>query len=280
MPPTSPNRPSRGKPQGQQGQPQKASAPIDVSNLKLGKKPARPGAFKMEYHRYAPLAQLPTPPADFGHYGLVDPGWGMLMNDQLGCCVVSGSEHETMMWFKEAGRTVVFDDKSTIVNYALMGHYDGTPQSDNGCDMEYAARMRRRHGIVDASGKYHKTVAYTSVRYNNLAELAVTTFLYGATGLGVIITQAQMDQFAAGQPWDYVANSNELGGHYVPIVGRKDGLFYVVTWGKLHPVQPRFIVEQADEAVVSFSEEMMIKNVSLEGFNDKLLIGDLHAVTA
>jgi hypothetical protein len=267
---TSPSRPSA----------EKSSGPIDLDSLKLGKKPARPGAFKMAYNRYAKVPELPTPPADFGHYDLVDPGWQMLMNDQLGCCVVSGGEHETMMFAKEAGNTVAFDDQSTVINYSLIGHYDGTPESDQGSDMEYAARVRRRHGLVDASGNYHRTVAYTSVQYNNLAELAVTTYLYGATGLGVIMTEAQMEQFAAGQPWDYVANAKEIGGHYVPLVGRKDGLFYVVTWGKLHPVQPRFIVEQADEAVVNFSTEALVKNVSLEGFNDVLLLGDLAAVTA
>lgn len=271
--PTPPNRPQKAAPKA-------APRAIDLDSLKLGKKPARPGAIRLAYNRYAKVPNLPTPPTDFGHYGLVDPNWGILMNDQLGCCVISGGEHETMMLVKEAGGTASFDDKSTVINYSIIGHYDGTPETDQGSDMEYAARIRRKQGLLDANGNHHKIVAYTAVAYNNLAELAVTTFLYGATGLGVIVTEAQMEQFAAGQPWDYVANSKELGGHYVPIVGRKDGLFYIVTWGKLHPVQPRFIVEQADEAVVCFSEEGMIKNVSLEGFSDTLLAGDLRAITA
>src|SRR5947209_5093601 len=138
MPSESQNRPSRGS---RARTPESQSAPkeIDISSLRLGKKPARPGAFKMAYERYAKVTELPTPPADFGHYGLVDPGWQMLMNDQLGCCVVSGGEHETMMFAKEAGHTVTFNDQSTVINYSLIGHYDGTPESDQGADMEYAA---------------------------------------------------------------------------------------------------------------------------------------------
>lgn len=251
----------------------------DTSHLRLGKTPARPDAIKLAYSRYASLPELPTPPEDFGHYDLVDPQWNMFMNDQLGCCVLAGGEHETMILVKEGGGTVEFDDNCTIANYAAVGHYDGTPQTDNGCDMEYAARYRRRHGLLDANGNRHKIVAYAALGTGNLAELAQASYLYGAAGLGIVITQAQMDQFGDSQPFDYVPNSKELGGHYIPIVGRKNGLFYCVTWGKLHPVTPRLITEQADEAIAHFSREMMIKNVSLEGFNDQLLIGDLKAIT-
>jgi hypothetical protein len=276
-------RPQPRKPPAKQAQssrpPSKPEKP-DVGNLKLGKLPARPDAVKMKFCRYVKPHELPTPPEDFGHYGMVDPGWQMLVNDQLGCCVISGGEHEEMIWHKEAGTAVRFSDEVTVANYSAVGGYDGNPDTDNGCDMELAARWRRRHGLIDADGQAHKIVAYTALTPGNLSELALGAFLYGAVGMGVIVTEAQMDQFAEGQPWDYVSNSKEIGGHYVPVVGRKGGLYYVVTWGKLHPVTPRFIVEQCDEAIASFSQHMMAKNVSMEGFNDQLLIGDLVAITA
>jgi len=75
--------------------------------LKLGKKPARPGAVKFKFANFLLKPKLPTPPKVFGHEGLIGANWAVLGNDHYGDCVWAGAAHETMLWNKEAARTVL-----------------------------------------------------------------------------------------------------------------------------------------------------------------------------
>ena len=80
--------------------------------LKLGKKPARPGAVKFKFANFLVKPKLPTPPKVFGHEGLIGANWAVLGNDHYGDCVWAGAAHETMLWNKEAARTVSFSNDS------------------------------------------------------------------------------------------------------------------------------------------------------------------------
>src|SRR5271165_1339972 len=114
---------------------------------KLGKLPAQHKPSNLKFANYVCPWQLPPLPAQFGHERLVT-DWGMLLNDQLGCCVISGGEHEHLLWNKEAGKTVTFDDKATVANYHAIGGYDpNNPDSDQGCDVQVAADYRRKTGL-------------------------------------------------------------------------------------------------------------------------------------
>jgi hypothetical protein len=88
--------------------------------LKLGKKPARPGAVKFKLANYLDKAKLPTPPKMFGHQGLIGANWEMLGNDHYGDCVWAGAAHETMLWNKEAGRIIAFNDQSVLKDYSAV----------------------------------------------------------------------------------------------------------------------------------------------------------------
>ena len=78
--------------------------------LKLGKKPARPGAVKLKLAKYLVKAKLPTPPKVFGHQSLIG-AWNMLGNDRYGDCVWAGAAHEHMLINKVVHHTdVPFDD--------------------------------------------------------------------------------------------------------------------------------------------------------------------------
>ena len=57
--------------------------------MKLGKKPARPGAIQLAFAKYAKAKKLPMPadPDNFGHEALETAPWGMLGNADYGDCV-------------------------------------------------------------------------------------------------------------------------------------------------------------------------------------------------
>ena len=87
--------------------------------LKLGKKPARPGAIRFRLGSYLNAAALPAVPEVFGHESLMA-SWPMFANDKYGDCVWAGAAHETMLLKREAGRIVTFSDANVLADYAAQ----------------------------------------------------------------------------------------------------------------------------------------------------------------
>ncbi len=88
-----------------------------MPQLLMGRLPAQPELVKMEFKDYASIRLLPDPPQDFGHETLI-PDWGMLGNDQAGCCYCSAIGHNVMLWNTEAGVTVPISTQSTLSYYS------------------------------------------------------------------------------------------------------------------------------------------------------------------
>jgi hypothetical protein len=243
--------------------------------FKYGKKPARPGAIKLKLSTYLKASSLPTPPANFGHGGLVS-SYGMLGNDRYGDCVWAGAAHETMLWAKEGGTTAGFTTTDVLEDYAAAtGFNPNDPSTDQGTDLLQSAEYRRTVGVRDNLGNRHKIAAYLQIQSDNLQELAVAAYLFGAVGIGWQIPNTAQPQFQAGQPWDVVEGAYTVGGHYTPLIGRQNGLFRVITWGKIQNVTTNFFNCYSDEAVAYVSEEMLTNGVSPEGFDLAALQADL-----
>ena len=177
-------------------------------NYKLGKLPARPDAVGFKFGMFFNADKLPTPPAKFGHYGLGEGlAWGMLANDQYSNCVFAGAAHETMVWTHRAGtgQPVAFNDASVLADYAVVTGFDPTkPNTDQGTDMVDAADYRRKTGVIDAAGTRHTIDAYTALRPGDADQLALATYLMGATAVGIRFPDSAEKQFDTMQPWDYV----------------------------------------------------------------------------
>lgn len=247
--------------------------------LKLGKRPARAGAVKLKLKDYVDLSRLPTPPEEFGHEALVTSEWGMLGNDEVGCCVFSGGDHETILWNAEAGRPIRFVKDNTLSDYsAVTGYNPSDPSTDNGTDMQAAAAYRQKVGLIDADGNRHKVGAYLAISPGNIEEHCVAAYLFGAIGIGIMVPDSAMDQFNEGKPWDVVEGSSIEGGHYVPIMARRNGMFHVCTWGKLQPMTDNFFQRYEDEAIAYLSPEALKDGKSLEGFDLPALQADLAAL--
>jgi hypothetical protein len=249
---------------------------------KLGKLPAEPDRIKFKFSRYFWLRELPKPPKVFGHRMRTD--WGMCYNDQLGCCVVSGAAHETMLWTREWNdRTgATFSDADIIRGYNEIGGYQpGNPSTDRGCSMATAASYRRNSGIADAAGVTHKIAAYVAFEPGNLGQIETAAFLFGAIGIGLELPDSAMKQFSASLPWEISAGARTIGGHYVPLIGRNSlGYFLVITWGRLHAVAPTFLQQYMDEGLAYVSPESLGPDgKSLEGFDVEALNADLNALT-
>jgi len=245
--------------------------------LFLGKKPARPDAVKLKFGAFFDAAQLPVPPKMFGHVrGGTD--WGMLANDSCSDCVFAGAAHETMVWVSEGGQaSVSFTDADVVDDYsAVTGYKPSDPLTDTGTDMQQAAEYRRKTGVVDSAGKRHTIDAYVALSAGKADDLALATYLSGASGVGLVLPDSALDQFDAQKPWTVVPGAKRVGGHYCPCVGRNSvGNFLVVTWGRLHAMTPAFYSTYCDEAMAYISLEAMTNKTTPEGFDAPMLARSL-----
>ena len=247
-------------------------------SFQLGKLPARAGAVKFQMKKYVNLSRLPTPPAEFGHYDLVQ-NWGVLGNAQYGDCVWAGAAHETMLWNKEAGRDVAFSTPNVLSDYsAVTGFNKNDSSTDQGTDMQKAASYRLKTGVADANGVRHKIGAYLAIEVGNLEELLVAGYLFSASGTGVLVPDSAQDQFEH-EPWSIVQGSQVEGGHYVPFMGMRGGYFRFNTWGGMQPAKDDWVVKYMDEGFAYISYEMLTEDKSIDGFDRQQLLDNVNALT-
>lgn len=248
-------------------------------DLKLGKTPARPGAVSLTFGTYLTKA-LPKPPLTGGHQDkLTGVLLGMLGNDQYGDCVWAGAAHETMLWNLEANRGISFTPASVLSDYsAVTGFKPSDPNTDQGTDMQLAAKYRQTTGVVDMAGQRHKIGAYLSITKGSKAEIMQAIYLFGAVGIGIQFPGSAMTQFNAGQDWTVVKGAIVDGGHYIPGISYDAKFVYIVTWGKVVRASWAFIKKYMDEGIVYLSPEMLTAGKSLEGFNLTQLQADLAAI--
>lgn len=255
------------------------ATPLEGTTMyKLGKLPARKDAVKFKLSSYEKTA-LPKPPLTFGHQGLVNP-WNMYGNDKYGDCVWAGAGHETLLWNKEVGKLVNFTDANILASYtAVTGFNPKDPNTDQGTDMELAAKYRRQTGLKDKNGTVHKVGAYLAIETGDVDQIKQAVYLYSAVGIGIQFPGSAMDQFNAGKPWDVVKGAKIEGGHYVPVVGFDQNYVYVVTWGELQPVTYAFIKKYMDEGIAYLSTEFISKTgKTLDGFDITALTNDLKSL--
>lgn len=222
--------------------------------LYLGKKAARPGSMKLSLSYYLKSADLPKLPMRFGNMSYWNNWqWGMLGNDTAGCCVWAGFAHQCMMWGASEGNMDVSFTAEQILGpkaYGETGYIEGDDSTDQGTDMAQACQFWKDNSFFG-----HTIRGFAEI---DPSKVAMATFIFGSSGIGLKMTQAQMDQFDHNEPWDPVPDSQEIGGHYVPIIGRNaHGNFLCITWGRLQAITPAFIEDACDEAVCQLSDDWL-----------------------
>lgn len=248
--------------------------------LKFGKKPARHGAIQLSLAQYLDYPNLPTPPDDFGYDMFLPADSGVLGNDVAGNCCFAGADHETMLWNGLAGTDVAFEASDALADYTAVTGYDPRkPDTDQGADMQKVAEYRRTTGMLDVHGRRHQIGAYAAMQAGNLGEHKLATWIFGAVGVGVMVSEAQEEQFNAGVPWIGPLGGNR-GGHYCPLIGFRGGYLLFVTWGKVQRVTPEYFSDFNDESIAFFSTEMLKSGLGPTGLDLTTLQADLTAITS
>src|SRR5262249_54389344 len=98
----------------------------------------------------------------------------------------------------------------------------------------------------------------------------------------IAVPQSAEDQFAAGEPWRYVAGSPILGYHSICLQLRGTGYIGVqemVTWGLLQRSTRTFCRHNIKEAYVPVSRDwLQASGATVQGLNREKLLADMAGV--
>lgn len=204
---------------------------------------------------------------------------GMLLNDQLGDCVIAANGHIIeQQTFYGQGAEVTVTDAMALSGYETVGGYvPNDPSTDNGCVIADGLSWLRKTGMAG-----HKIAAYGEVSVSSMAKVQTAVAEFGAVDIGINLPNSAMDQFNNGKPWDAIRNDGGIdGGHCVVVVGYDASYLYVFTWGTVQKMTPAFWNKYVEEAwpVVSADWVSAVKNVDPEGVDLGTLGQEFTSVT-
>ena len=242
-------------------------------------------------------------PQVFGHGGTFH-NWKMCGNgpdptapgkarDGAGNCVWASGDHETMESLATAGMPVLqvaslFNGFTAISDYAAdTGYNPETGEHDEGTEIRAALNYRQTTGLVDVHGNRHKIGPYVSLEPGNVEHLLEALYFFEGLPIGVNLQRAQMEAFNAAEAagatpvWDYVAGSENIGGHCIPLVGRPNTVdFAGLSWALRLFCTPLFLDKLCEEAWAYTTPERISKvtGKSYEGASLAQLEEYLHLV--
>lgn len=251
-----------------------------LSHLKFGRKPAVHNLRTMRagwslFQALDPLGNAPVASNDYvtAVERQAPNGWGMMLNDQLGCCVCADSGHALMLRTANSGTIVIPADSDILGMYEAVGGYvPGNASTDQGCDETAACQYLENTGLCG-----QKSAGTAMVDPAQAEHMKWSVQLFGSCRLGISVTGDMQSAFDSGQPWTTFTGTVE-GGHDVPIVKYDPSYAYVVTWGRIQAVSwslladSRFLNEAHAEVWPDF---IAANGTAPNGFDLQALLADL-----
>jgi hypothetical protein len=202
----------------------------------------------------------------------------MYLNDAIGDCTCADVGHaEQLFSHFGAGTTVTVTENDVLAVYKTVGGYvPGDPSTDNGCVIQDVLTYWRKRGVAG-----HKILAFFQVNHRDTTELKACCWLFGGVTLGVNLPKSAMQQFNAGQPWDYKRFSSNkiLGGHDIRLVGYDGEWWYVVTWGAVQKVTTAWLMKFVEEAWSEADDEWIKLSTAPNGISKSALNAAFEQVT-
>jgi hypothetical protein len=244
---------------------------------KLGRRaPKRAPSLRLAHYL---TGAVPSVPASEDYLAALRGGWQMLGNDQYGDCVA-------VTW---ANVRRLVTTTLGVPNYPTMAEVvtvyktqnPGFPSQDDGMDIQTLLEYLVSHGGPDGV----KALGFASVDASNAAEVKAAIAIFGSVWTGLNVLDANMDEFNAGQPWDY-SNSPLDGGHSVvtggygpPGSGALGGDERFITWAEETSFTDAFWRNEVEEAWVVIWPEHLGSREFLAGVNLAAFAADYTAIT-
>lgn len=172
-------------------------------------------------------------------------------NDTVGDCVVAAWDH-----FRQVVTGLLTGTAQNFTQDELWSFYktqnpdfdpNGTPDTNGpGSSFDCGMSVQTFLEYLQSTGYI---VGFAKIDQTNESEMKAAVYLGLGIITGVVLDEAQMDQFDQGI-WDNVSGSPADGGHCIPLVGYlgTPDQITCVTWAKLVQCTQAFILDQMDEA--------------------------------
>ena len=236
----------------------------------------KPKLFLQHYLSFFGALALPKPPASADWTSKISK-WPMMLNDQLGDCVIAAMGHLTEVFSHYGrGRTLTPSDKTVLKAYEEIGGYNPSdPNSDQGCVVTDALDHWSK---IKFSGR--KIDAYAALNPHDRTELSLSTWIFGNVFFGVALPDNWQAAIDAGQPWtDTRLPPDPNMGHAICAVAYNATGPIVVTWGRLQQCSWAWIEKYADEAYCVLAADWEYHATTPAGVDLATLKSDFAALT-
>jgi hypothetical protein len=218
--------------------------------------------------------------------------WQMLGNDSAGDCVavtwanvrrlvsfIAGAENypsQVEVWEIYRTQNPSFDPNGTAdTNGPGSSH-------DNGMDIQTLLEYLHKTGGPD--GK--KLLAFAKVDPSSPDEVKAAISIFGFVWTGIVVQDANMDDFNSGRPWDYHRSSPDGGGHSVITggygaagPGPLGGDERFITWAAESSFTDRYFSRKVEECWVAIFEEHLEHPAFQEGIDLAAMAADYAVLT-
>jgi hypothetical protein len=260
-----------------------------------------PGKYGKRAPKRAPMLKLgplltgiiPVHPAAEDYLAALGGAWEMLGNDVAGDCVAVTYANVRRLVTTTLTATPNYPSQDQVwaVYKTQNPDFDpnGSPDAngpgspaDNGMDVQTLLEYLVSTGGPDGV----KAVAFAAVDPQNADEVKAAIAIFGYVWTGITVSEANQQEFGAGQPWDYDPASPVDGGHSVitggygtPGAGPLGGDERFITWAAETSFTDAFWANSVDEAFVVIWPEHLGSREFLEGVNLDALAADYQAIT-
>lgn len=165
--------------------------------------------------------------------------WGMMDNDRLGCCTISGVGHLIVASNAEVhGLDAIPNDDLIEKQY-----FEITGGQDSGAVELTVLSQWFKEGLFGDN----KIAGFAPVAAHKLGDVHSAVAYYGAAYIGVSLPGTAQQQFANGEPWAITPEDQIEGGHCVVIVGYDANYLYAITWGAVQAITYPWFAKYCDE---------------------------------
>src|SRR5208283_1091325 len=168
----------------------KALKTVDVGGRKffLSRRPPTSEARSFLSRELLKQVALPTPPDSITIPASCALGLSkVMMNDQLGCCVISQHGHYLANITSQAGAPFIYSDAQIIADYSAVGGYvPGNPWTDSGCNVSDDIAYLISTGFADGS----KLLGSIDIDPSNKLALQQATFITNELCFGIAMPNA------------------------------------------------------------------------------------------
>jgi hypothetical protein len=150
----------------------------------------------------------------------------MYLNDQYGCCVISGKYHAVGVWTaNDTPKVIEGTDQEVYDAYQTI-----CGPGDNGCLIDRVLLYMQKTGLL-FNGIRHKIDGFVMGNWTNKLEVMTGEYIFGACSIGFNLPESWTNSAI----WD-VTNSRIVGGHDVTIVGYNADGVQVSSWGRVYTI--------------------------------------------